>query len=175
VFRAAQQLNYTYENEPPPLLIELDGLLVIRSRRARIGRMSKSLQLRSRRPLEQHRGDDADRAIADNVVAARQPGVHWRVFLAPPGAPLEAPGAFFVGNLTLFGHGIRGGHHFQPASFTFVAEGAVKRALAQGGSSLVLTLVPAGVLVDGKPTTPRPRSEVRIQRVTFLVETTTRR
>ena len=193
VFRAALQLNYTYEEEPPQVVrycairfsdrwkfvklkvwpFPIPPVTLKRSPRPQLQRLDIR-PIRARLERITRNPDQTLLLQLDGVVAARQPAVRWRVFLAPPGARLEAPGPFFVGNLTLFGHGIRGQRHFMPASFTFVADGAVARTLAQG-SSLQLTFAPAGILVDGKPTTPRPAAEVRIQRVSFLVENRTRR
>jgi hypothetical protein len=111
-----------------------------------------------------------------NVVASKQPTAVWQVYLSPPGTnKLDPKGPFFIGTLAIFGAGVRGTHDFKPATFTFVADKAVQRALSGGAGKLALTFVAAGKLVNGKPSKPKLGADVRIGSVDMLVQTRKRR
>jgi len=190
VLRCALQLEYTYENEPaevnlyclkfiipwkylvfvvirfplPPIELNQKVSLVrldIRKFRDRLTSLAKSK-------------NDTLLLKFDNVVAARQPGVVWQVYLgAPKGAKLSTDGPFFVGNIALFGMGIRNetpkGQKFMPASFTMVADRAIMAGLNENPSGVLpLTFVPSGPLIKGKPVVPKLRSKVTIGKVSLV-------
>jgi hypothetical protein len=76
----------------------------------------------------------------DNVAARRQPGTVWQVFLGlPRGEPPNTRSPHFIGNLALFGSGVRDAshhHHFQPAQFTFPVDHAISAALRRTGKTI---------------------------------------
>ncbi len=103
------------------------------------------------------------------IEADRNPGAAWEVYVGlPAGAKPDAESPNFVGNVALFGDGIKGeGHH--PAQFTF----ALNRALRASAdpSALQVTFVPtSGIVVDGRPVPAEVRAPVRIGEVNILVE-----
>lgn len=191
VLRCAQQLDYTYENEPPevnlyclkfilpwkylvfvlihfPLppieLLQRNTIvkLDVRKYRERLAKLAPSKT-------------DTLLLKLDDVVAARQPGVVWQVFLgAPKGANLTSDSPFFIGNVALFGMGIRNetpkGEKFMPASFTLLADRAVQAGLrANPNGILPLQFVPTGPLVKGRQVVPKLRSKVTIGKVSLSV------
>jgi hypothetical protein len=188
VLRAAQQLSYVYQVEPaqvnqaclkvafpwvfPELIrairlaqpLVLDGdirvvpLVALEDREL----ASRLLSL-AKRPTE------TVILQLKNVEAERQPGAMWEVYVGlPPNAKFDAKSPYFVGNVAMFGEGIRGeGHH--PAEFTFPLNRAL-RALSPG-SSLQVTFVPtSGVVVDGRPQLAEVKAPVRIGEVNLLLD-----
>ncbi|HEY6961630.1 MAG TPA: tyrosinase family protein [Gaiellaceae bacterium] len=182
VLRAAQQLNYGYEGEPaqvnefclrfrppwiyllkelyriplPPYLVTLRPPVLkvdIANVRARLLEAAK----------------DPNQTLflkLNDVVAARSPNVVWQVFLGKPGST-DAPS--FVGSMALFGMGIRTGtKKFMPAQFSFPIDKAI--LASANAESLPLTFVPAGPLVNGKPTVAKLASPVRIGSFSIEVE-----
>jgi len=109
----------------------------------------------------------------NDVEAAHQPGASWEVYVGlPANATPDPEGPFFVGLVVLFGTGIRdeAHHEFLPASFQFAVNGAVQAAM-KSNSTLSLTFVPHGILIDGKPSHPDVASEVHINKVSIAVTT----
>jgi tyrosinase len=109
----------------------------------------------------------------EGVQADRQPGVVWETYLGPSAAMTsntESPS--FVGNVVLFGTGIREGmpSMFRPAVFAFKINRAILAAAA-GGKILVVTFAPRGILVNGQLTHPKVRAPVRIGKMSIVVET----
>lgn len=196
VLRAAEQLNYTYEGEPaqirpyclifprPPWIYILRILLrwpiphpfYLTARQTSLVVGIRPLRERLASIVENE--NETLLLQLQNVEALRQPGVVWKAFLGlPRGAAPDADGPYFVGNVALFGSGIRstGGHHFRPASFSFAVDRAMQTALRSDTNNLVLTFVPTGPLVNGKPSRPRVAARVRIGRANLAVETRRRR
>ena len=66
----------------------------------------------------------------DDVVAERSPGIYWEVYVEPRGARFDPNGPYYVGNVVLFGSGIRseGGASFKPAHFVFPLNAALRAA-----------------------------------------------
>jgi tyrosinase len=187
VLRAALQLNYTYEGEPAqvneycrPILrfpwwlyqivilwksplppIELNGEVVevsleVKDLAARITKASETAGQRIVLQLEE-------------IEAASQPGASWEVYVGlPKGAKPSQQSPYFVGNLVLFGNGIRDeAHHgFTPAHFSFTVKRASLAALKANGT-VPLTFVPHGILIDGKPSRPKVNSPVRVGSVSI--------
>jgi tyrosinase len=109
----------------------------------------------------------------DNVAAERQPGTVWQVFLGlPRGEPADPRSPHFIGNLALFGSGVRdaSNHHFQPAQFTFPVDRAISAALRRTGKTIPLTFVPTGLVVNGKRSSPRVAATVSVGSARLLVE-----
>ena len=112
----------------------------------------------------------------ENVEAAAQPGVVWQTFVGPaaPAARTVAmantaveSNAHFVGNVVLFGAGVRADMPNMPATLSF----KINRALLASQGPLAISFVPAGILIDGKPSHPQVRSTVQIGSARIVVET----
>lgn|GEM_PF-1585167 len=188
VLRAAQQLSYVYEVEPNqvnqycfkidrpwvfPELIRAIRLpdpfvldkgprtltLVEAGDREFLSRLQSIAKSSKASVILQLQGLEAD----------FQPGVMWQVFVGlPPNAKLDVASPNFVGNVALFGNGVKGdGHH--AAEFTF----PLNRALsASSKASMVqVTFVPtSGVIVDKRPQAAEVRAPVRVGEVNLLLE-----
>jgi tyrosinase len=193
VLRAAAQLNHTYEGEPPQVnqyckLVIPPWIYFLKliyrwpippfplGRKpyhvtVDIGELGQRLTR-----LAESRSETLFLRV-EGVQAQRQPGAAWQVYLGlPDGAKPDPRGPYFVGNLALFGTGVReGSHHFMPATFSFVADGALRRALRRDPSSLSLTFVMTGPVVDGKVSAPKVASSVRVGKVSIVAQTRRRR
>jgi hypothetical protein len=191
VLRAAQQLQYRYEGEPTqvnqyclnfklPWLFARELLFhwpippfVLTQRKVV---QTDATKVRERLQSVAANKNQSVLVRLSNVVASKQPTAVWQVYLSPPGTErLDPNGPFYIGTLAIFGAGVRGTHDFKPATFTFVADKAVQRALSGGAGKLALTFVAAGKLVDGKPSKPKLGADVRIGSVDLLVQTRKRR
>ena len=80
---------------------------------------------------------------------------------------------YFVGNVALFGSGIRSGahhHHFMPAHLVFPIDGAILAAQMTLRDELPVTFVPtSGALIDGTPAPPQVAAPVRIGKMSITV------
>ncbi|HET9392224.1 MAG TPA: tyrosinase family protein [Candidatus Rubrimentiphilum sp.] len=194
VLRAALQLNYRYEGEPaqvneycrlffkPPIpLYYRVPFLHIPVPPETLGQERVSFPLFNTAPLREKLfglAESQTRTLMldfSNVVAQRQPGVVWEVYVGlPANAAANPKGPFYVGNLSLFGTGIRsdthGNREFQPARFSYAINKAVAASLRLNEERVTATLVPHGILINGKPSTPKVLSPVRIGQVNILVE-----
>jgi tyrosinase len=192
VLRAAQQLRYAYENEPaqvndycqPPHIriphYAETTLLHIPPPPENLGArpvtfpLFKTATLRERLLAIMKNTSSTLLLRFDNIVAEEQPGVTWDVFVGlPHGAAPDPNGPFYVGNLALFGSGIRSSVHsgrkFVPATFRYRVGRALLESIRRNEATVTATFVPHGVLVDGKLSHPAPRSTVRIGSATLLV------
>lgn len=82
-----------------------------------------------------------------SVEADVQPKVYYEVYAgAPKDARLDAKSPFYIGNLALFAHGIRGGHQhgeLRPAQFSFPLDKALQASQAvRNGEPLRVSFVP---------------------------------
>lgn len=190
VLRCSQQLNYTYEGEPsevneyclrlirfpiylqeevlihwplPPIELSSDPVSVpleLKDLRQRLNTIMESNTQRLRLGLD--------------VEAERQPGVVWEVYVGLPAKAEPNPESeFYVGNISLFGSGIRSQarHGFKPAHFVFTVNRAMQSALKRNEDRLQLTFVPHGILVNGKPTRPKVESPAHVGQITLTVAT----
>lgn len=182
VLRCAEQLNYTYEGEPtqvkeyclkiifPWWILVAQVLIQWPGPPVELGEREVSVpiniaQIRERIPALLQSRTDTLVIELDNVVADREPGVVWEVYLgAPPNTALNSEGPYFLGTVSLFGGGVRAHAHgeFQPAHFTFNATRALEAALRAKQEKPQLVFVPTGPLIDGKPSHPKVLSPVRI-------------
>lgn len=188
VLRAAQQLSYVYQVEPAqvrqaclniafpwvfpelirtiklaqPLVLDKDTRVVPlvgvedRAFASRLASLAKS----STETVILHLKD---------VEADSQPGAMWEVYVGlPQNAKPDATSPYFVGNVAMFGDGIKGeGHH--PAEFTFPLNRALRARAA--GSSLQVTFVPtSGVVVGGRAQPADVKAPVRIGEVNLLLD-----
>ncbi|HKT73290.1 MAG TPA: tyrosinase family protein [Steroidobacteraceae bacterium] len=190
VLRAQQQLGYSYEGEPAQinefcsaqpapkfrwlreilLRIPLRSLTLssevtsvpvdIAELRDKLGRLAESKTENLLLELEE-------------VEAERSPQIIWEVYLGAPARPAPVfPSPFFIGNVALFGVGIRSERHheFKPANFAFNIKRAVLAALVRRQKDLVLTFKPVVPTVAGKAAQPIAASPVHIGRVSITVE-----
>ena len=192
ILRAAQQLDYTYENEPPQVSeycirfipIWIFTLVVIYQYPGppvELGpeQVNISINVAS---LAQQLITIAESKTQtlflqlDEVEAASQPGAVWEVYLGVPAGQhlLRDPKSpFYVGNVALFGAGVRSEsqHGFKSASLAFPINRAILAALKANQKSVPVTFIPHGVLVDGKLTQAKVLSPVRIGKVNIAVQT----
>jgi hypothetical protein len=195
VLNASAQLNYTYEGEPPQVTQSCGGLppwifkYVVLLKFpfppnpidgdpyvVQVDISSKVAKLRS----ILGNPDQQVYLELDGVAADRSPGVVWEVYVGlPAGVQADPSSPFFVGELALFGGGVRAdvhAHHtFKPANLRFNATKALGAVLANGGSAAPLTFIARGILVDGQPVTPRVQSTVTVTGGKFVVGTKTAR
>jgi len=111
----------------------------------------------------------------DGLEAELQPGVAWGVWVGlAKGAQAVAEIPSHVGALSLFGAGIHGsmahGGEFMPATAVFPLNRAIQEALKAGGDNVEIRFVPLGILIDGKPTTPQVKANVKVGKISVVVE-----
>jgi hypothetical protein len=182
VLRCAEQLNYTYEKEPPEVkeyclkfifpwwLLVVQVLIQWPGPPVELGEREITVpieiaKIRERIPALLQSKNESLVIELDNVVADRAPGVVWEVYLgAPPNTALNAESPHFLGTVSLFSRGVRSHAHgeFQPQHFTFSANKALAAAMRTNQEKLPLVFVPTGPLIDGKPSQPKVQSPVRI-------------
>jgi tyrosinase len=190
VLRCAEQLNYTYEGEPTqvkeyclklipfPWWILIAQVLIpwpgppVELGEREITVPIEIAKIRERIPaLLQSRNESLVIELS-NVVAEREPGVVWEVYLgAPANTALNAESPHFLGTVALFSRGVRSHAHgeFQPEHFTFNANKAFAAALRSNQEKLPLVFVPTGPLIDGKPSQPKVQSPVRIGAINVAI------
>ena len=108
----------------------------------------------------------------DDVWADRLPGVVWEVYAGlPAGKEPDTESPFFLGTLSIFSTGVRmQGHESKAAEFSFTLDRAVTEALRTDSGKLEITLVPSGILINGKRSEPKVQGRVRINRVSIAIE-----
>jgi len=194
ILRAAEQLNYVYEGEPPQVLefckrrppfpwwqfeqvvlFQVPGPPVeLKDEKVSVPIDLKEIAGKVATVLE----SKADTLLLDldGVETERQPGVAWAVYVGLPGeaeAGVNSPS--YVGTLSLFGSGIRSEkhHEFKPAHFVYPLNRAVKAALKANAERMQVAFVPLGIVVDGKPTRPEVKSPVRIAKMSLVIDKAT--
>ncbi|HEY6237090.1 MAG TPA: tyrosinase family protein [Candidatus Elarobacter sp.] len=189
VLRAAQQLHYTYQGEPPQVndycknLTLCCGPNVVLWRRVfppepviLTGDVTVThLQLKEVQPkLMAIAASNNQAAILrlDGVVAETQPGIYWEVYVGSPSGRPDSTSPSYIGNVALFGSGIQDEAHgtFMPAHFVFPLNGVLRAAGQANVADLVMTFVPRSTEGQGQPLQTKPRSPVRIGRASILVE-----
>jgi tyrosinase len=190
ILRAAEQLNYVYECEPPQVrefcrfrppvweyVTELLARIPIPPIELKSEPVSFQIELKElRRRLESLAESPTETVLLEleDVEAESQPGVVWEVYAGlPKGARAESSSAQYVGSLSLFGAGIRSEGHkeFKPAHFVYPLNRALQTALKRNEQNFPITFVPVGILIDGKPSRPEVKSPVRIGKANLLVQT----
>jgi tyrosinase len=179
VLRAAQQLNYTYEEECtqvnqfcltivniPPHEVAIYAIL----RSPILTNKAVSIPLP---PLDKLISATSTGTLSlqlDNVTAPTQPGVIWEVYVGPTNATLGSNSPYYVGNVALFGPGVLSAAKAEsmpsePASFTYRINTAVL-ASARGphgtATDVQVTFVPRSIIINGRPSLPKPASKVTI-------------
>jgi Common central domain of tyrosinase len=194
ILRAAQQLNYVYEGEPPQVLeycrrrppfpwwefeqmvlfqvpgppVELKGETVF------VPIDLAELMVKVRSVMETK--TDILLLDLDGVEAERQPGAAWAVYAGLPGeGEPDVNNPSYVGTLALFGSGVRSEkhHEFKPAHFVYPLNRALHKALMAGSKRLQITFVPLGIVVDGKATRPEVKSPVRVGKISVVLDKAT--
>ena len=193
ILRAAEQLDYVYECEPPQVrpfcrfrppfwdyLTQLLAKLPLARLELKAEPVSFPIELKEFRSRLQSVVESKTETVLlelDDVEAETQPGVVWEVYAGlPKGAPPDARSPHYIGSLSLFGTGIRNEAHqghkeFKPARFLYPLNRALEVALKGRQSALQITFVPVGLVIDGKPSRPELKASVRIGKANLLVET----
>ena len=185
ILRAAQQLNYTYENECSQVndycytlcvycwwisycCVQTLDLPPINLGPGTVSVPIGVLDDQYWQAIQRH--EFVTLQLSD-VQALHQPGASWEVYVGlPEGLDPYPESSYYVGSVVLFAVGIRdAGHHgeFQPANFNLVINRAV--LATQRGAPLMLTFVPHGPLIDGKPSRPEVRAIVNIGKVAIAI------
>ena len=189
ILRAAEQLGYTYEGEPaqvkqycliiPPLKYLLKIIWPFPIPELVLQRTPKPhpfpfdvRQVRDRLLRAVQSENETVFLRLDGIQAKRPPGVVWQVFIAPNGARLNPESPFFVGTVPIFSVGLPAHHGTESRSIRLPIDKALARSLKSG--DLRLTFVPAGPLLNGKPSRAVPQTEVRIGRASLVLETRSR-
>jgi hypothetical protein len=104
----------------------------------------------------------------EDIEADRQPDVYYEVYVGlPAGETPQFKSPHYVGNLALFGHGIRGEHahgEFRPASATFRIGNALREtfASANGPDLLRVLFIPRAAEHDGKTEPAKSSATIKI-------------
>jgi hypothetical protein len=190
VLRAAKQLSYTYECEPPqveqycPRIWRPPSFEV-----AVLARFKKPFQLSRKAvtiPLSAAAADN--KAFAPKVLqsalapgktvvlqikgveAETHPGASWEIYVGPPGMTPDPRSPYFVGVMGLFGGGIKTRKdHYHPGEFAF----PISKAIFGAGdaSKLQVIFVPiSGVEVRGRPVPADVRSGLTVSEMNLVVD-----
>ena len=191
ILRAAEQLNYVYECEPPqvkeycrriifppPWQFEREVILHLPIPPVELNSepVTVPIELKDLRSRIAGMAQSATETVLlelDEVVAEKPPEAVWAVYVGPATGPeLNEKSPSFVGSFSLFGAGVRSEthHEFKPANFLFPLNRALHAAFKANEQRLSVTFVPIGILIEGKPTRPEVKSSVRIGKATLIVE-----
>lgn len=190
VLRAAQQLNYAYEGEPPQvneycLKIQVPRIRFARKLLIRLPippvvltaqTVSFSINVKQLRQQLLAIAESKTETLfleLEDVEADRQPGVVWDVYVGLPANAAPNPESpYYVGGVSLFGTGIRSemGHQFKPARMAFAIDRAIQDPLKTNAELIPVIFVPQGILIQGQPSRPEVQSPVRIGRASLVVE-----
>ncbi|HVS80410.1 MAG TPA: tyrosinase family protein [Pyrinomonadaceae bacterium] len=190
VLRAAEQLNYTYEGEPaqvkeyclriifPPWVFQVIELIRWPGPPVILGadRVTIPLELKDVRQRLMSIAESKTQTVLlkfDEVETEREPGVVWEIYAGlPPNTEPDPEGPYYVGSMSLFSAGVRSKmqHQFKPAEFAFPLDRVIPAALKTNADKLEITIVPSGILINGKRSQPRVASKVRIGRLSIAVE-----
>ena len=192
ILRAAQQLHYVYEGEPPqvndyclpiiklpPIIFEKELILKLQVPPITLGPEPVSVHIELKE-VKQRLSTFAENPKAtlflelDGVEAEHQPGVAWQVYFGLPAnvAPSEES-PHYVGALALFGQGIHDASHdkFEPAHFAFPINKAVLAGIKAAQERWTVSFVPRSILIEGKPAPLKVASPVKIASLSLTVET----
>jgi len=185
VLRAALQLSYSYEGEPPQVnqycprrfsvgLLDLTVLsrarlgLVLERGPVRTALLPRDARNAGRRLLEIARSGKQNVALhLRDVEADSQPGISWEVHVGPKG--FSPSPRSLVGMFALFGAGLRSRRqHFHPAEFVFPIGKAIS---GLDPAMLEVLFVPVSGLERGpRSEALQPRSPVRIGEIAIIVD-----
>jgi tyrosinase len=192
ILRAARQLDYVYEGEPPQVEDYCahghEHAEMAEFRIESIVQVSQAVDLTSQPTSVPLDFSDARARIGSllaegqttllldlaQVETDTQPGVAWAVYVGPEAAAVTSESPYFVGSLALFGAGVHDdthhNHPFQAAHFVFPLNRALEAWLRSGGQKLVASFVPVGILVDGKPSQVEAKSKVHVGTISLAIE-----
>jgi tyrosinase len=184
VLRAALQLSYAYEGEPPQVnqycprraLPSVSAAILALSRRpfvlervpVRIPLVPDEAGDAGRRMIESSRTAQRNIAIhLRGIEADTRPGISWEVHVGRTGFTPNP--RTLVGIFSLFGAGLKSrARHFHPAEFVFPISRAIR---GLDPATLEVTLVPvSGLERDAGAQSQRPRSPIRIAEVAIIVD-----
>ena len=194
VLNAAAQLNYTYEGEPtqvaqscgtaPPWKFISHVLLQVPFPPNPIDGDPYTFPIDASAIFQQLQTiltNPAQRLylVLQGIATDKPPGATWEVYVGLPAGTAPLPSSpFYVGKLALFGAGVRSdshpGHPFHPAVLQFNIERAMTNVVQSGQTTVPVTFVPAGILVNGQKVPPRVQSPITIASAQFLVMTRSR-
>ena len=191
ILNAAQQLNYVYEGGPSPPLETCPSRFIRIPIYEYIQFVNPPIPPLGQKPVTiplplttEQRQSLTNRAPSSteniylqlmNVQASSAPNVVWQVYVgqATPAAaamtrnPSAENNPHYVGNVVLFGLGVKGGMPTMPATLSF----KINRALLASQGRLTITFVPAGILINNQPSHPQVRETVQIGKMRVVVET----
>ncbi|MEA2462471.1 MAG: polyphenol oxidase [Acidobacteriota bacterium] len=173
VLRAQAQLGYRYEEEPLPqassVCTTAEGIqeaipepsvesrtVVVHQQTITLGAAPTRVNLPMGNRTESLRGiaNDTRRNLVlrlEGVKVDRQPGVVYEVYVGlPAGQPAVHTSPHFVGVLATFGVGTHGGHGDSDGVISFPIDRAAAAALTANPTSVPITFVPRGLIVDGR-------------------------
>jgi hypothetical protein len=189
VLRAAEQLNYVYEGEPPqvnefclrifppPWIFTQEILVKLPIPPVTLGPEPVSFPIEMKE-LRQKVGALAESQnetlfLELDAEAERAPRAVWEVYVGlPPNSQPNPESPYYVGNLVLFGEGIRDEAHgqFKPAHLIFPINRALAASLKANEANLPVTFVAHGVVVEGRPTRAKVAAPVKIVGAAISVE-----
>jgi hypothetical protein len=185
VLRAALQLSYSYEGEPPQvnqycprrfnaqileatIVSRLGRAIVLEREPVRIPLLPREPGDAGRRLMEISRTAQRNLALRiSGVEADTPPEISWEVHVGRAGFTPNP--RTLVGIVSLFGSGLRDRpQHFHPAEFVFPINRAIR---GLDPATLEVTLVPTtGLERDAGAQALRPRSPVRIGDIAIIVD-----
>jgi tyrosinase len=191
ILRAQAQLQYNYEGEPPQvnqfckIIFNPDwikDLVFILDRPFKIppgpdpGPWELDIS-KIRQRLATVANDNATDLTLEltGVEADRQPDVYYEVYVGlPKGEKPTSESQYYVGNVALFGHGIRDAHQhggFKPAEFSFKIDRAVAAAFKRNDDKgrLNIRFVPKGAEGEGAATARKANATLTIRRAAIAV------
>jgi tyrosinase len=188
VLRAAKQLSYKYEEEPPQVeqfcpLIWNPGPIVL----AEVARFPRPFPL-TKEPVVFSIAEDAEHQglgarLAElartpgqtavlqlkGVEAKMHPGASWEVYVGPADLRPDPNSPYFVGVLGMFAGGLPKPGHYHAGEFVYPIDKAV--AASGDPSNLQVLFVPtSGIEVQGRPVPPDVRAEVMVSEVCIVVD-----
>jgi len=196
ILRAQQQLNYVYQGEPTQVklfcekikpstpLASKNVLLRLPLQQAIVlssgsDPVSVDLDIRPQRERLSSAANNNDSDLTldfGDIEADRQPNVYYEVYAGlPKGAKPEFGSPFYIGNIALFGQGVRDEHHrvgFRSANFSFKVNRAVAMALRQNTNAgqLNILFVPRGPSQSLQVEAARSAANIRIGSISIGVQ-----
>jgi hypothetical protein len=169
VLRALEQLSYSYQNEGtqvkeyclkilPWWVFEKEFVFELPPLKLPPGPDPAPFEINIRqlkeRMLTMAKDPNTDVTLElEGVEADKQPNVFWEVYAGlPKGEAPSAESPYYVGNIALFGHGIRDEHqHNAPADFSFKLDQAMERTFARDASgTMAITFAARGAVIKGE-------------------------
>jgi tyrosinase len=192
VLRAARQLSYTYEGEPPqveqycprtwrPEILDIVAIwriprpFTLSKRRVSVPLIGKGANARGLDARLTKVARDPGQTLVlrvKGVEAETEPGAAWQVYVGPEQLEPDPESPWFVGMLALFGAGLKTRQdHYHPAEFAYPIDRAI--SAAGGADKLQVHFVPvSGVEVKGRPQPAEVRADVKVAEMDLVVDVT---